>query len=490
MIMQIKINSQLCLVQLALIFMLLLAFTPSLYAAESVGVVTFARGTVAAHNEGQKPRVLGKDADVFEGDNIQTSERSFIVITFNDNSKITVRPNSSFSITQFTVSDKHAQFELHQGGVRTSSGEIADDAPENFQITTPDTTISAQQADFSVRVCQQHCQTEEDKLKKATTPYKREVIARIVDVEGLVEAVNNDILAEDPRPLAVGAPLYSADTLTSHADAYAVLVFKDKGRITIEAASSFAISSYHLNETDHGDKAFYDLISGGMRVLTGSIGKDNHDDYEITTAVATIGIRGTGFDLVERDRGLTSRVWQGTIAQTNESGTTELSAPNANFIKDQQSAPEPLTVLSETEFAELTPQLNSNDSAESSIKSHTRDLAPRPDRVSVLNEPELFEVFTLDRILPGTYVDVHDGHVQVRNTPNTTINLGRNESSYTDPKGHTIRIERPPEFMRQDPYPLPNGHFNESMAEISDYSLLADKVTLSADTTVYRCVCK
>jgi len=447
--------------------LLYLLSSTSALAAEAVGAVTFSRGTVAAHAIGQQPRLLGQGADIFEGDNIQTSERSFAVILFVDNTKITVRPNSSLSIAQYShqSADNSAKLELHQGGLRTSSGDIANRNPEDFQIITPDTSIKAQQADFSVRVCQQQsCQMEEDTLQKGSAIIKKEVIARVVEIKGLVEASNTEHVTQERRPLAVGAPLYSADTLISEQDAYAVIVFKDKGRMTLESNSQFAIKEYRFNEIGEENTALYNLVTGGMRVLTGHIGKADEQAYSINTPVATIGIRGTGFDLLDRGQGLSSKVWQGTIAQTNDAGTTLLSAPHANFIKDRLSDPIDID------------ELETN--------------GPRPDQLAIANENELFSYLQLDNTKAGTYVDVHAGHVQVADSDGTPVDLGRNESSYTDKTSKTERTERPPEFMIQDPYPLPDDQFDEKMADTLSYSLLADSTDILVDAELYQCVCK
>jgi len=44
-----------------------------------------------------------------------------------------------------------------------------------------------------------------------------------------------------------------------------------------------------------GSHAFLSLLKGGFRAVSGAIGKINHDDYQINTPVATIGIRGTNY---------------------------------------------------------------------------------------------------------------------------------------------------------------------------------------------------
>ncbi len=69
----------------------------------------------------------------------------------------------------------------------------------------------------------------------------------------------------------------------------------------------------------------FSLVRGGLRFATGLIGARRHDSVLIKTGVATIGIRGTGFDLIEGEEcggkqaaagkpGITAQVWKGGIA--------------------------------------------------------------------------------------------------------------------------------------------------------------------------------
>ena len=391
----------------------------TLFAASTVGSVSFVKGNVTAQLENAQPRPLLKGATIFEGDNIQTLERSFVIVNFIDGTKVTVRPSSNFSISQY--GQQSAELELHDGTLLTRTGGIAKESPDNFQIKTSDTTVTAQQGDFSVRVCKQDCQQEDDKLHKGEPKKEQIVVARIVEVEGSVIAINAKELEQETRPLTVGAPLYSADIVESDKGAYAVLVFKDEGRISVEAESNFEISSYQFSDSAIQNQTSYDLVKGGMRLLTGIIATENKEAFSVNTPVATIGIRGTGFDLVYREGKLYSYTWQGVISQQNEAGTTELSELNATVIVSSQVAAQTISV---EDIPRTTP------------------LAPRPDKVSVTNEAELFSFISLPNAEMGTYVDVHKGHIQVQDSDGTPYDLGRSESSYTDSSGKTQRIER------------------------------------------------
>ena len=397
----------------------LIVCSQTLFAANTVGNVSFVKGNVTAQIAEEQARLLLKGATIFEGDNIQTLERSFVIVNFIDGTKVTVRPNSNFSVSQY--GQQSAQLELHDGALLTRTGEIAKESPDNFQIKTSDTTVNAQQGDFSVRVCKQSCQQEDDKLHKGESKKEHVVVARIVEIEGSVVAINAKELEQETRPLAVGAPLYSADIVESDKGAYAVLVFKDEGRISVEAESNFEISSYQFRDSATQNKTSYDLVKGGMRLLTGIIAEDNKEEFSVNTPVATIGIRGTGFDLVYREGKLYSYTWQGVISQQNDSGLTELAEPDASLIESSQAAPKTISV---DDIPRATP------------------LAPRPDKVSVSNETELFSIVTLESADVGTYVDVQKGHIRVKDSDGTPYDLGKSESTYTNTDGKTQRIDR------------------------------------------------
>ena len=74
---------------------------PAFAESQAVGHINFAKGSNAAQLPGASPRILGIGAEIFQGDNIQTTESSFVIVEFTDGSKVTVRPNSNFSIDHY-----------------------------------------------------------------------------------------------------------------------------------------------------------------------------------------------------------------------------------------------------------------------------------------------------------------------------------------------------------------------------------------------------
>lgn len=460
-----------------LLFLLMFITISGHAAALVVGKIAFVRGSNAAQRPGEAPRILGKGTDIFQGDNIQTSERSFVIIEFTDGAKVTVRPNSSFSIDQYDQQAKtpKAQLTLHEGGLRASSGDIAKSDPENFQIKTELATVKAQQADYSVRLCKQDCEQEKQQTQTAQSRTDQSVVARVADIKGEVRAINRAETDAKERLLSLGGPLYSADYLHSQKDSYVLMVFRDGEKITLEADSEMDIAQYHYQHNGEKDRALYRLRAGGMRSLTGSIGKTNKDAYAVDTPVGTIGIRGTGFDLscvgdcinenkakieeahvrTGQSEGLYSHVWQGQIALVNETGEHLFTMPETNYI------------ASRNDEAMQLPQM-----PEGLINM----VIPRPDKDNS-DLQKLFGAAKNKGTPSGLYVTVHSGHIKLardsaRSGTEKAMDLGKDEAGYVNPQKGMTRLSTQQAFQTDDFYPLPNKLGEQK--DMSDYSLLND----------------
>ena len=70
----------------------------------------------------------------------------------------------------------------------------------------------------------------------------------------------------------------------------------DGGKVSLQPNSVFKINKYEFSGKEDGSEfAFTELIKGGLRTISGLIGHKHRDRYQLKTAVATIGIRGTEF---------------------------------------------------------------------------------------------------------------------------------------------------------------------------------------------------
>ena len=97
-----------------------------------------------------------------------------------------------------------------------------------------------------------------------------------------------------PRFLNKGDVLQEGDVLNTGAKGFAIIAFADGGKVTLRPNTTFAIDQY--NATAGQEAAIFRLLKGGLRAITGSIGKAKPEAVRFNVSTATIGIRGTSFD--------------------------------------------------------------------------------------------------------------------------------------------------------------------------------------------------
>ncbi len=93
--------------------------------------------------------------------------------------------------------------------------------------------------------------------------------------------------------LAKGEPVYVGDILETAARSFLVVKFSDGGKITLRPDSRFNIEEY--DDTPGQEKESFKLIKGGLRAVTGAIGKNRPQEVSYKAKNTTIGIRGTTF---------------------------------------------------------------------------------------------------------------------------------------------------------------------------------------------------
>jgi hypothetical protein len=98
------------------------------------------------------------------------------------------------------------------------------------------------------------------------------------------------------KALAAKSEVESGDTLVTEKNTYAQIRFIDHGEITLRPDTTFKIENfaYEADKPD-GDSAAFSLVKGGLRSITGLLGKRNKEKFSLKTPTATIGIRGTTF---------------------------------------------------------------------------------------------------------------------------------------------------------------------------------------------------
>jgi hypothetical protein len=87
------------------------------------------------------------------------------------------------------------------------------------------------------------------------------------------------------------------DTLNTEKDSYVQVKFADGGVVTLKPNTRLKIDDFAYDEKQPAkDSSTLSLLKGGLRMITGLIGKrGNPDAFRANTVTATIGIRGTTF---------------------------------------------------------------------------------------------------------------------------------------------------------------------------------------------------
>lgn len=152
--------------------------------------------------------------------------------------------------------------------------------------------------------------------------------------DGVVSELSGTISVkrgEDRSILTRGSKVQEGDVITTEKGSYAQIKFSDGAVMTLKPGTQVAIKVHRFTEQDPDkDSSTFSLLKGGLRTVSGLIGKrGNRDAYKMNTATATIGIRGTVFDVDDCvsstcNKGEKADLEEGTSAtKKTEGGTAE-----------------------------------------------------------------------------------------------------------------------------------------------------------------------
>ena len=119
-------------------------------------------------------------------------------------------------------------------------------------------------------------------------------------VAGTVVQLSGPLLAKKAdgavRILSMKSEVESGDTLVTEKNTYAMVKFIDNSEITLKPQTTFKVENFSYDASNPGgDNASFNLVKGGLRSVTGLLGKRNKEKFAMKTPSATIGIRGTTF---------------------------------------------------------------------------------------------------------------------------------------------------------------------------------------------------
>jgi hypothetical protein len=161
--------------------------------------------------------------------------------------------------------------------------------------------------------------------------------ARIDFAVGQVTAQGADGRA---RALTKGAEVGVGETVNTQ-NGRAQMRFSDGAYVSLQPQTEFKIDSYAFEgRGSPNENAVMSLIKGGMRTITGLIGRTNRNGYRLRTSTATVGIRGTEYSVTYDAGGsVTMFVANGAIAVSNRSGTTVVPGGTSINIANEDSPP-------------------------------------------------------------------------------------------------------------------------------------------------------
>jgi hypothetical protein len=98
------------------------------------------------------------------------------------------------------------------------------------------------------------------------------------------------------KVLGPKSEIENGDTLVSEKNTYAQIRFVDNSEITLKPGTTFHVENFNYDAgKPDADSAAFNLVKGGLRSITGLLGKRNKEKFSLKTPSATIGIRGTTF---------------------------------------------------------------------------------------------------------------------------------------------------------------------------------------------------
>ena len=152
--------------------------------------------------------------------------------------------------------------------------------------------------------------------------YAAEAIGKVIIAAGNVTA---GVDGGELRTLKRRSDVFVGEKIYTDGTSSVQIRFTDGSLIALRENTTFLITDFQYAGNEKEDKVALELLKGGFRTITGSVGKGNKDAYKVETPVASIGIRGTNYELVlESKDSLVSGVWAGGIQVANSEGKMDL----------------------------------------------------------------------------------------------------------------------------------------------------------------------
>jgi hypothetical protein len=118
-------------------------------------------------------------------------------------------------------------------------------------------------------------------------------VGHVAQLSGLADARDINGRAQQ---LQINSQIFEGDRLETEPGAQLYILMDDGAEVHLKEDSVLKISEYLITAGyDDSSSSILDLLRGGLRKITGSIGASALANYQVQTGLATIGIRGTEY---------------------------------------------------------------------------------------------------------------------------------------------------------------------------------------------------
>ena len=172
------------------------------------------------------------------------------------------------------------------------------------------------------------------------------------------------------------SPVYRTDVIRSGKDSSAQFRMIDDAYLDLYENSELRLHEYQFKADGQRGSVIMELISGGLRTISGAIGKQNKSDYQLKTPTATIGIRGTFYEVSLTKEGMYLAAWKGGITIKTHSGACNTAlgiGQQANFAFVTRQGQCELLTEAPPIFTRKAPKPKAKDAALALASEETTD---------------------------------------------------------------------------------------------------------------------
>ena len=158
------------------------------------------------------------------------------------------------------------------------------------------------------------------------------------------------------RTLSKGSEVSVGELINTN-NGRAQLRFTDGAFMSLQPRTEFRVDNYKFDgKNDGSERGFFSLLSGGIRVITGLVGRGDRDNYKLNTATGVLGVRGTEYS-VTYGNSITVTVGTGGINFCNAGGCVSAASGQTLYIADANTTPVIIQIKTDLPTTPLDPTL-------------------------------------------------------------------------------------------------------------------------------------